>query len=384
MPTPCSARRASSLSGRIAATCAVVAAAVAPLAAGNVETYAALSATLAILTGLICIAASFFRLGALADFLSRPILVGFLNGVALSIVLGQVGKILGFDVEHTGIIPRLAEMFNRLDETHILTLAVAAGTFAVIVLVPRIWKWAPGTLHRVDCGWSSRARAWAASAGVKTLGVVPAGLPAFAVPHFEPSLLPVLLADAAGLALDFLFEPGVLRALLRRGRDRRDDDRAPATTGARSPPPSSAGTLWATQFHPEKSGAAGLATRCATSSTCRRAASRADAVRTGHAADGSVPGDRPARRAPCASTRATTTARPSTATIRSPRPWPSRPPARRGSTWSTSTRPAAGVPENRDVVGGHLPPAVGVPGADRRRHPRRRGRRGCSSRLACA
>jgi MFS superfamily sulfate permease-like transporter len=52
--------------------------------------------TLAFLTGLLCIAASFLRLGALADFLSRPILVGFLNGVALSIILGQADKIFGF------------------------------------------------------------------------------------------------------------------------------------------------------------------------------------------------------------------------------------------------------------------------------------------------
>ena len=65
--------------GPDAATCAVIAAAVAPLAAGDEAAYASLSAMLALLTGLICIAASFLRLGALADFLSRPILVGFLK-----------------------------------------------------------------------------------------------------------------------------------------------------------------------------------------------------------------------------------------------------------------------------------------------------------------
>ena len=67
-------------------------------------TYASLSAMLALLTGLICIAASFLRLGALADFLSRPILVGFLNGVALSIILGQADKIFGFAVVESGIL----------------------------------------------------------------------------------------------------------------------------------------------------------------------------------------------------------------------------------------------------------------------------------------
>jgi len=81
--------------GPDAATCALVAAAVAPLAAGDGDVYASLSVTLALLAGLLCIAGSFLKLGALADFLSRPILVGFMNGIALSIVLGQMGKLLG-------------------------------------------------------------------------------------------------------------------------------------------------------------------------------------------------------------------------------------------------------------------------------------------------
>src|SRR5690349_5098158 len=82
--------------GPDAATCALVAAAVAPLAAGNADLYVSLSIALAMLAGLLCIAARFAKLGVLADFLSRPILVGFLNGMALSIALGQIGKIFGF------------------------------------------------------------------------------------------------------------------------------------------------------------------------------------------------------------------------------------------------------------------------------------------------
>ena len=90
-----------------AATCAMIAAAVAPDASGNAELYLSLSITLTFFTGLICIVASFFRLGAFADFLSKPILVGFLNGIAISIFLGQVGKVLGFSVDSSSVIPRL-------------------------------------------------------------------------------------------------------------------------------------------------------------------------------------------------------------------------------------------------------------------------------------
>jgi MFS superfamily sulfate permease-like transporter len=96
--------------GPDAATCALVAAAVAPLASGNPEQYQAMSVTLAFFAGLLAILASFARLGALADFLSRPIPAGFMNGIALSIALGQLGKVLGFPVEAGGIVPRIVEI----------------------------------------------------------------------------------------------------------------------------------------------------------------------------------------------------------------------------------------------------------------------------------
>lgn len=187
--------------GPDAATCAVVASAVAPMAAGDPQIYASLSVALAALTGLICVAASFFRLGALADFLSKPILVGFLNGVALSIILGQAGKILGLDLQSTGLLPPLIEVVDRLGEIHLPTLAVAAGTFASIFVVPRVFSWLPGTLAGLVLASAAVAAFGLGSAGVKTLGVVPAGLPTLSMPRFDPTLLPALLADAAGLAL---------------------------------------------------------------------------------------------------------------------------------------------------------------------------------------
>src|SRR5262245_18595956 len=94
-----------------AAACAMIASAIAPLAASDAELYLSLSIALTFFTGLLCIAASFFRLGALAVFLSKPILVGFLNGIAISIFLGQVGKLLGFSIGSHGIVPQLLEIF---------------------------------------------------------------------------------------------------------------------------------------------------------------------------------------------------------------------------------------------------------------------------------
>jgi high affinity sulfate transporter 1 len=187
--------------GPDAATCALVAASVAPLAAGDQASYASLSVVLALLTGLLCIAASFLRLGALADFLSRPILVGFLNGVALSIILGQADKIFGFPIQESGIVPRVIEIAGKLGDIHGPTFVVALGTFAVIAIVPRLVPQLPAALVGMVLAGAAVVLLNLTDLGVKTIGYVPAGLPTLAVPHVDSSLLPALLADAAGLAL---------------------------------------------------------------------------------------------------------------------------------------------------------------------------------------
>ena len=187
--------------GPDAATCALVAASVAPLAAGDQATYASLSMVLALLTGVLCIAASFLRLGALADFLSRPILVGFLNGVALSIILGQADKIFGFPVTESGILPRLAEIAGKLDAIQWPTLSVAVGTFLVLLIVPRLVPQLPAALVGMVLAGAAVLLLNLSALGVKTIGHVPAGLPELELPRVDPKLLPTLLAEAAGLAL---------------------------------------------------------------------------------------------------------------------------------------------------------------------------------------
>jgi MFS superfamily sulfate permease-like transporter len=114
---------------------AMIAAAIAPPAGNSAELYLSLTTALTLLTGLFCVAASYFRLGALADFLSKPILVGFPNGIAISIFLGQIGKLLGFSVESSGVIPRLLEVLGKIPLIHGATLAVGARELCVTVCV---------------------------------------------------------------------------------------------------------------------------------------------------------------------------------------------------------------------------------------------------------
>jgi high affinity sulfate transporter 1 len=187
--------------GPDAATCALVTAAVAPLAAGDQKLYESLSMTLALLAGVFCIGASFLKLGALTDFLSKPILVGYLNGIALSIILGQLGKIFGFSINAGGILPRLFEFAGKLGQTHWPTLAVGSGTFVLLLLTPRLLRKVPAALVAMIVA-AIVVRVFDLEAyGLKIVGEVPAGLPTLRFPHFPLDLLPNLLGDAAGLAL---------------------------------------------------------------------------------------------------------------------------------------------------------------------------------------
>jgi high affinity sulfate transporter 1 len=216
-----------------AAVCAMVAAAVAPLAGGNVELYWSLSVAVTFLAGGFCIAASFLRLGALAEFLSKPILVGLLNGVAISICLGQIGKLLGFSIESKRIIPQLLEIFAKLPQTQVPTLIVGAASLAILFGLAR---WVP----RLPTAPIILIAAGAAVAlfgldqyGVAILGVVPAGVPPLRLPRFPENDIPSLLGSAAGLAL-VLFSSGMLtaRSFASKGGYEIDADRELAAFGA--------------------------------------------------------------------------------------------------------------------------------------------------------
>jgi high affinity sulfate transporter 1 len=218
--------------GPDAATCTLVAAAVAPLAAPGSAEYLSLSMTLAFVAGALCIAASFMKLGACADFLSRPILTGFMNGIALYIVFGQLGKLLGFKVHATGVVRPLVEVAGRLGETHLPTLAVGAGAFVVLLVAPRLLPRVPPALLALALGALATQTLSLDGHGVQTVGAVPAGLPGLFVPHVPLDALDTLVVDAAGIAL-IAFCSAMLTArsfAARNGYDL-DDDRELAAIG---------------------------------------------------------------------------------------------------------------------------------------------------------
>ena len=187
--------------GPDAATCALVAATVAPLAGGDPALYLSLSVALAALAGLFCIGASFLRLGALADFLSKPILVGFLNGISLYILVGQLGKLFGFPLDAQGILPKLVELMTKFGQTHWPTLAVGGMTFAVLWLSGRFLPRLPAALVALVVAALVVAVFGLDTRGVAVIGAVPAGLPELRLPHVPLDLIDELAGAAAGLAL---------------------------------------------------------------------------------------------------------------------------------------------------------------------------------------
>jgi high affinity sulfate transporter 1 len=206
-----------------AATCAIVAATVLPLAGGDSDALRSLSMALAVLTGLVCIAAGIFRLGFLADFLSKPILVGYLNGVAIIIVLGQIGKVFGFSLQSRGIILGLIEFAGKLPQTHLLTLAVGLTTLAVIMVSKRLLPRAPAPLLATVAAVALVYGLGLETRGVAVVGELPAGLPDLSWPRLDAENLKLLLIDALGVAL-VSFSSSMVTARSFAARNRYDID----------------------------------------------------------------------------------------------------------------------------------------------------------------
>lgn len=188
--------------GPDAATCALVAAALEPLANGNPHHYLDLSITLSILVGTLCIVGGLLRLGAISNFLSRPVLVGFLNGMALTIVSGQLGKLCGLAVRtDTGFFLRITDFVSKLPQTHFPTLIVGTFTLVLIYLMGKLVPRLPSALVGVCGGIAMMAVLDLEKWAVTTLGSVPAG---FLWPHLPASFISDavhLLPDAAGIVL---------------------------------------------------------------------------------------------------------------------------------------------------------------------------------------
>ncbi len=188
--------------GPEATSAIMTAAAVAPLAGGDPVRYAALAAMTAILVGVVALLARLARLGFITDFLSKPILVGYILGATLIVIGSQLGKMFGISLESDKFFQQVAELISRLDEAHLLTTAIGVVCMAALLIMRRMNRKIPGPLIVVVLAIIASAAFDLEAMGVKVVGEVPAGLPSLAIPAV--SLQDILALLPAALALTIL------------------------------------------------------------------------------------------------------------------------------------------------------------------------------------
>jgi high affinity sulfate transporter 1 len=182
-------------------TAVMTAAAIAPLVASDGSNYAAMASMLALIVGIICIIGYIARLGFLADLLSKPILTGYMAGVAVIMITGQLGKIGGIDIQANTVFGEVVEFFSKLEQIHQPTLILGAVVLAFLFIVQRCFPTAPGPLLAVLLATASVGLFALDRQGVAVVGEIPAGLPHLALPKFSTQDLSTLIASAIGIAI---------------------------------------------------------------------------------------------------------------------------------------------------------------------------------------
>lgn len=185
---------------------AVILAVVLPLSGGDPQRAIALAAAMAIVSGAVCVLAGIARLGFVTELLSKPIRYGYMNGIALTVLISQVPKLFGFKIESEGPLRSLWEIVTAImdGKTNWITFAVGAATLVIILLL-KGYKRVPGILIAVVAATVAVAVLdLAANAGVSVLGSLPQGLPGFAIPWItRADIVPVLIGGCAVALVSF-------------------------------------------------------------------------------------------------------------------------------------------------------------------------------------
>lgn len=170
-------------------------------AAAGSEDYMAMAAAQALLGGLLFLLFAVFRLGFLANFLSKPILVGFVGGLALEIMLSQVAKMLGIGLEDGEFFEKLFSLLTNLNSLNAWALLISVGSVAVLLLGRRLAPAVPWALVVLIVATIATVTWQLTDRGVDVLGEVPSGPPTLAFPGLELSTWLALIPSALALTL---------------------------------------------------------------------------------------------------------------------------------------------------------------------------------------
>lgn len=180
-------------------TALMTATVVGPLAGGDTGRYAVLAATLAVVVGALFVMAWVARLGFVADLLSRPVLIGYLAGVALIMMVDQLSKLTGVEVEGEGFGPQLKYFVQHLSQADTATVVFSAAALLFLFAVNRFLPRLPGPLLAVALGTAVVAMFGLQDHGIAVIGEIPAGLPSLSLPDL--SEVHRLLLPALGVLL---------------------------------------------------------------------------------------------------------------------------------------------------------------------------------------
>jgi high affinity sulfate transporter 1 len=179
----------------------MIAAIILPLAAGDVEYAVALAGMLALMVGIVAVAAGIARLGFVSDLLSKPVRIGYMAGLAIIIFFSQLPKLFGFSVEGGNLVADMSDFLANLDQTNLWALAIGALSLVIILGLRRWAPHIPGILVAVVVAIAISSLLDLAAKGVAVVGVLPQGFPTPSFPAADMADLPLLAAGAVGITL---------------------------------------------------------------------------------------------------------------------------------------------------------------------------------------
>jgi high affinity sulfate transporter 1 len=196
----------------MSATAALSASIVAAYAATGTADYVSLTATLAIVTGVLAVLAGLLRFGFLASFISEPVLKGFIVGLALTIIAGQLPELFGVEKTEGNVFQQLAGLLGELGSTNAATLAVGVVSLAIVLGLRRWLPVVPGSLLAVLVGIAAVPLLGLVSRGVAIVGPIEAGLPTLGLPQGRATSDYLMLAASAAGVLLIAFAEGLAAA----------------------------------------------------------------------------------------------------------------------------------------------------------------------------
>lgn len=179
----------------------MTAAVIAPFALGDPQRYAALAAGLAAVVGLVGLVGSALRLSFVSDLLSRPVLVGYMAGIGVLMIDGQLDAFVGIDTAGESLLSHVGQVIAALPQAQPAVLALSLGTLALLFLLARWFPRLPGPLIAVAAGAAGAALLARYGVTVPLVGPVPQGLPAPALPAVPDTGVELFILGAAGVTL---------------------------------------------------------------------------------------------------------------------------------------------------------------------------------------